>query len=108
MDDLISRQAAIDRIADIFEDWKALDIEEVTYALQAVSERLQNLPTIDPVRHGRWEEHPYCQAWDVCSICGTGVKRRAYGINPDGSPWVSEKSYSYCPWCGAKIDGGEE
>lgn len=59
------------------------------------------------VKHGRWEKHPHCQARDVCSVCGTGVKRREYGINPDGSSWVSEESYSYCPYCGAKMEESE-
>lgn len=50
-----------------------------------------------------WEKHPHEREWDVCSNCHIGVKRREYGWLKD-DPWVSEVSYQYCPWCGAKIE----
>lgn len=58
----------------------------------------------EPVRHGHWSPNPHNRAWDVCSACGIGTKRREYGINPDGTEYVTEYSYRYCPNCGAKMD----
>ena len=60
--------------------------------------------TVDPVKHGYWSLNPYNREWDVCSVCRIGTKRREYGINPDGSEYVTEYSYRYCPNCGAKMD----
>ena len=56
---------------------------------------------------GEWRRHPIhdYRAWDVCTACGIGCRRRHYGFNEDGTEWVEEESYSYCPWCGAKMDG---
>ena len=102
-DDTISRQAAIKAIDDLPNCYNGYsDAYDKAYIIGV----LEELPTAE--KHGRWKKHPHCQAWDVCSVCGTGVKRREYGVNPDGSPWVSEESYLYCPWCGAKMEGGEE
>lgn len=60
-------------------------------------------PTVDavPVRHGEWNPHPIkgCEEWDVCSACGIGTHRRL--VSDLGE---EEYSYSYCPWCGAKMD----
>lgn len=52
---------------------------------------LEELPNIDPVRHGKWE---YQETWAVfkCSACDASAVRK----------------YPYCPNCGAKMDGGEE
>lgn len=57
---------------------------------------------LDTTAH--WEKHPNDREWDVCSNCHIGVKRREYGWLKD-DPWVSEFSYQYCPWCGAKMKG---
>ena len=62
--------------------------------------RIKEQPTaeVEPVRHGRWEQ---CfEDWrkqiegDKCSACGF----EHYGCNI--------RSYSYCPNCGARMDGG--
>ena len=70
------------------------------------------MPTIDavPVVHGYWRPHPLgytsnlvkYEEWDVCSNCGIGTKRR--NMTDD---FFEEYSYSYCPWCGAKMDAKE-
>ena len=63
-------------------------------------------PTIEPERKkGKWLPNPYSNAWDVCSVCGTGTKRREYGTNQNGTEWVTECSYLHCPWCGAEMEG---
>lgn len=63
-------------------------------------------PTIEaePIKRGRWEPHPSEREWDICSHCHLGTKRREYGLNDDGTEWVTEQSYTHCPWCGAKMD----
>ena len=70
-------------------------------------------PTVDavPVVHGYWRPHPLgytsnlvkYEEWDVCSNCGIGTKRR--NMTDD---FFEEYSYSYCPWCGAKMKGEEK
>lgn len=46
-----------------------------------------------PVRHGRWiDAREYCGDY-MCSNCET-----LYGTN----------KFNYCPYCGAKMDGGGE
>ena len=59
---------------------------------------------------GTWANHPFAKdqpklyrGWDVCTHCGTGCKRRDYGLNPDGSEYVTEYNYPYCPNCGARM-----
>ena len=49
---------------------------------------------VAPVVHGRWNNMDGYKTRKVCSECGWDVPE--YG-----------KFYSYCPNCGAKMDGGE-
>lgn len=55
---------------------------------------------VAPVVHGRWLHTDLADHWtslDECSVCGYhDEKRRHLG------------DYSYCPNCGAKMDGGGE
>lgn len=81
MDDYISREAAV----------KALFAPGMCYApiqLQIV----KDLPAADvtPVVHGRKIEDGDIGCFWLCSLCG---KCLPYGAN-------------YCPYCGAKMDGG--
>ena len=82
--DLISRQAAIDTLAE----WND----------EAINNRLNNLPSVDavPVRHGRWITHEmqingYAHAICECTACGAFRPTALYPMN-------------YCPNCGAKMD----
>ena len=77
---------------------RVLDDEFVIHVqMKDVTKSINNAPTIEaePVRHGRWEEcgqydvYDYCQ----CSECGY--------FSFDGET-------NYCPYCGAKMDGGDE
>lgn len=60
-------------------------------ALAPMVKRLIELtPTVDPVKHGRWE------LLGKCSICGG-----------DAPFWPMASTYyqsNYCPNCGAKMD----
>ena len=75
---------------------------------QAAVAAVQNIKAVDavPVVHGHWRPHPLgytsnlvkYEEWDVCSNCGIGTKRR--NMTDD---FFEEYSYSYCPWCGARM-----
>lgn len=97
--DLIRRRDALD----------AVDQYEGAYIADSM---ISDIPAVDAVevRHGAWEPHPNNEfrETDVCTACGTGTTRREYGMNPDGKEWVTEWSYKYCPWCGARMDGRRE
>jgi len=71
------------------------------YALSAseVAIAVENAPTVDavPVVHGRWVKvHDEVCYWLACSVCGEEIPKRF------GTDYYT----SYCPNCGAKMDGG--
>ena len=84
MDDLISRQAAIDAL---YEGMPGLTLGEVL-------KRLRELPTIDPVRHGRWMKKRH-EVWD-------GEYIWSYRCSECSSPGDGT---AFCPYCGAKMEG---
>lgn len=60
-----------------------------------VMDVIENAPTIEPIRHGRWIEHGENLADRTCSVCGYAV-------------WDKDaEEYSYCPNRGAKMDKEE-
>lgn len=61
-----------------------------------VRDVIRGVPTADvaPVVHGRWDIMDGYKMRRNCSVCGWDVPE--YG-----------KFYSYCPNCGAKMDGGD-
>ena len=66
--------------------------EEIEYTLD-------NLPIVDAVEvvHGRWIGETGVYMWrQNCSICNGPVYNKM-------KPY-----YNYCPFCGAKMDGGNE
>ena len=86
MIDLIDRQAAIDAVDGALLDGIAEGI---------AIEILENLPSVQPVRHGKWtdrNEAMFAPFWEryKCSECGER----------------SENS-NYCPNCGADMRGEE-
>ena len=63
------------------------------------SQYIEALPAADvaPVVHGRWEHGYYCyEPATQCSVCKVCL---AKGHR-------AEKQFTYCPNCGAKMDGG--
>lgn len=68
----------------------AVDIDDVLSTID-------HFPTIDaePVRHATWMPTEYDE--HKCSECGG---REDY--------WWADKGTPFCPWCGAKMDGGAE
>lgn len=61
-------------------------------------------PTIDPVKHGRWEQPRDYDFYDddlyKCSICGEEF------ILIEGTP--EDNNYKFCPNCGARMDAEGE
>lgn len=100
MSDLISRQDVIDAIE---EEWnECLSEYDAQTIINDTVRRIEQLPSVQ--KKGEWMPHPTNREYDVCSSCGIGVQRREYGLNPDGKEWVSEVSYMFCPWCGARME----
>lgn len=102
MDDLISRQAAIDALGE-----KPLAWTEGEYELglqnqwQSDVDALNGLPSAQPERKtGRWIDEAYDPfiISGRCSVCGW--EAHLYEDDVVGM--------NYCPNCGAKMDGFEE
>ena len=89
--DLISREVALEAIHNLQTafGWgnglHEMDIHKV----------LLKIPAVDaaPLVHGRWIKHCACVE---CSVCG-------YNCWADSAP-----TYDYCPYCGAKMDAGDD
>lgn len=71
-------------------------IAALPVAWDSAVDALRYAPAADvaPVVHGRWEIVDGTKTRRICSKCGWDVPE--YG-----------KFYSYCPNCGAKMDGGD-
>ena len=95
MNDLISRKELLESIEKVSVKGNVLD-DDWVYRF------VQEFPSIDAVKHGRWKEvsddmYAGGGAW-ICSSCHYGFSWKAYSLLPE------EK---YCPHCGAKMDGEE-
>lgn len=93
MDDLISRQEALDAIDKNRQGLLSLSLNSAEHILVHYGRRvIEELPTIEP-KHGEWIFHsiesPY--RWE-CNKCGDKVRAR----------------YNFCPNCGAKMERSEE
>lgn len=68
---------------------------------------LHDLPAADvaPVVHGRWieQEDPMLDVYYTCSVC-----KEDFYIETTGYTEKDMFLYTYCPNCGAKMDGGNE
>ena len=94
MTELISRQAAhdaLDRTCNLVCQYSKKQRYSMcgVCPLGSAFDALTEVPTVDPVKHGKWV---YQETWSVfnCSECGRSMPRNVY---------------SYCPWCGARMDG---
>lgn len=101
--DLISRVAAINEIEEYLEEYSELEPETGYHnlkwcAMKEAKDVLLALPAVDaaPVVHGRWIDY---KAEHQCSVCKETTVVDAY-------VWMQLR-YDFCPYCGAKMDGGE-
>ena len=96
--DLISREAAIDYLMTNmgWYDADGYEVDDADEKRAIITDLVNGIPAVDaaPLVHGRWQSwHTSIGYIEQCSECGAGY---------DG---VTE--WSYCPNCGAKMDGGD-
>ena len=89
MDDLISRQAAIDALITV----KSCLVEEEQLFMDCLISDIERLPSAYP-KKGRWRLlHKDIEGvWFGCTNCGNGMIFDDY------------KPYDYCPNCGARME----
>lgn len=93
MNNLINKQAAIE------EFWK-LDIEVRPSVIDAITNMLKTLPSAEPERKtGKWV-HEIDTGADMlkCSACECRVIELEYKTA------VGLQGFTYCPYCGAKME----
>ena len=56
------------------------------------TKNIDDIPTIDPVRHGRWKVRLDARRFCECSICG----------------FRPEYKYNYCPNCGSRMEANDD
>lgn len=96
MAEYIERKAALALVRpDAPEDEKAA--VTIATAKKLVRSIVRRTPAADvaPVVHGQWDNLDGYKTRMVCSVCGWDVPE--YG-----------KFYSYCPNCGARMDGDSD
>ena len=72
-------------------DW----IKYFDSGMRNVIRLVKRLPTVDPVKHGHWEESKCLDdCFWICSCCKFPSQATA-----------APKLYKYCPGCGARMDG---
>lgn len=98
MDDLISRQAAIDALDGEIEITGRTNAEAVKGYVRLVKDRLERLPSADRPQ-GEWiNKGDYAE----CSNCGADSGTQFDGVEP--IPLTTK----FCPNCGAKMKGAED
>lgn len=79
--------------ADAFrENWLTGGLNEHVYDTNDVLDSIDDAPTIDPVKHGRWIDRG--REGLFCSVCNS---RCLLNYESDYHP------SAYCPHCGAKM-----
>lgn len=89
---LISKQAAIDGKINI----QLANGVEIYSAEAVLVDYLRALPTIDPVKHGKW-------IWQDSPVFGNPYGSYMCPLCQNTMPHKT----NYCPHCGAKMDGGK-
>ena len=89
-------EEAVHILKKAFSNYSTAEARGIVMAIDSV----KKAPTIEPVKRGKWVGKQYCNMDDAntycanCSECGVEV-----------CLWEHE---SYCPNCGANMDGGME
>ena len=101
MNDLISRQAAIDAIehANGTVYWNQTLMESLVSVVESV-------PTIDPVKHGEWVKDGEAYALYKCSACNDLCTVAGWAnCIPEEQ---MRRVFRFCPNCGARMERSEE
>lgn len=108
MSDLISREAAIEYLMTNmgWHDEDGYEVDDADEKREAITDLVNGIPAVDitPVRHGKWVKMtgmmpPEYHGHYECSECQWHMK----GLR---NSWTREEELTYCPNCGAKMDGG--
>lgn len=106
MDDLISRQAAIDALGRGNEwDMMGLTVIDKDDAIR----QIKSLPAAQPERKkGKWVKYEFGDhTWHKCSFCGCADKYKDEVQRVDGTTGVLTSIRNFCPNCGADMRGEE-
>lgn len=98
MADYIDRGTAIAKLT-------ALEVSKPNATMVAAKRMLADMPAADvaPVVHGRWieQEDTMLDTYYTCSAC-----KEDFYIETTGYTEKDLFLYTFCPNCGAKMDGG--
>ena len=81
------------------------------YDAYDLDDMLDKMPTIDPVKHGKWLPYEFGDwKWHKCSVCGVADE---YGreIRREFTGFKEERLFArhdFCPHCGAKMENPRE
>lgn len=110
-DDLISRAAACNAISKMIHEYRENGEDAVADGMiLAMRYGIKQMPAVDavPVVHGQWEPTTHGfppEPTTVCSNCGLDIDYEiCKRIKADSFSYTSIRP-SYCPHCGAKMDG---
>lgn len=104
MSDLISRQAAIEALEGEITVTGRANADAVREYAKLICDRIKRLPTIDPVKHGKWIKNEGRFGWH-CSVCR---EDDLYAFSWNCDKGEKELQDRYCPNCGARMDGEKE
>ena len=98
----ISADAFINNLKGILEAYADNGLYPTGFGIEDTIDMIEDMPTADvqEVNHGRWVKAErrgcvtYHDSYAECSNC-------------HGEPLQFCRDFKYCPWCGAKMDGGE-
>lgn len=103
MIELISKTAAINTTFNMCCRWDGEDRDDLRNMMLTA---FQELPTIDPVKHGKWIKDGEANVLYKCSACNDLCTVAGWAnCIPKEQMY---KMFKFCPNCGAKMERSEE